>query len=113
MGAGKRVGTAYQEALLALSNQVVAIFRQEIGDRYQVTASLIQDDTIICVSVAFLESDREAWVPLEIGTEGWNENRQQRIVHEASHVLEERLKLEKLTADYVNAKIRGVLDAYR
>lgn len=113
MKANRKIGTAYQEALLALSEQVARIYREEVGDQYQVDAYLIQGDTVICVSVGFLLSGREAWVPLELGVEGWSDARRQRIVHEASHVIEQRLKLERFAAEYVAGKIRGVIDAYR
>jgi len=112
MSAKRKIGTAYQEALLALSEQTSRIFREEVGDQHQVDAYLIQGDTIICVSVSFLLSGREAWVPLELGIEEWSDARRQRIVHEASHVIEQRLRLERLAAEFVAGKIRGVIDAY-
>lgn len=113
MNAKRKIGTAYQEALLALSEQTARIYREEVGDQHQVDAYLIQGDTMICVSVTFQLSGREAWVPLELGIEGWTDARRQRIMHETSHVVEQRLTLERFAAEYVAGKIRGVIDAYR
>ena len=113
MNAKRKIGTAYQEALLALSEQASRAFREDVDDQHQVDAYLIQGDTLICVSVTFLHSGREAWVPLELGSEGWSDARKQRVVHEASHVIDRRLKMEKRFADYISAEIRGAIDAYR
>ena len=111
MEAKRKIGTAYQEALLGLSNQVSRIRRESSTDEVTVDAYLIQDDRFICIEASI--AGREAWVPLEIGVEGWNEQRRARLIHEASHVVRKRLDLEKVTAAYVQAQVGKVIDAYR
>lgn len=113
MANGRKIGTPYQEALRGLCGQVQRIFRDDVDHQHEIDASLIQGDTIICLSVRFLASGREAWVPLELGAEGWSEQRRQRIVHEASHVIGKLLAMEKFAGAYVNSQLQGVLDAYR
>jgi len=113
MSGNRKYGTPYQEALLALSHQVARIYREECVDGYRIDVDLIQGDTLIAVTVTSHHSGQEAWVPLEIGAEGWDEHRRARIIHEVSYVIGERLKVERFVADYVAAKVRGIIDAYR
>lgn len=113
MASPRKIGTPYQEALRALGLQVQRIYREDLNAEHEVDAYLIQDDTFICLSVRFLANGREAWVALELGKEGWNENRRQRLVHEVSHVVSTLLSMEVFVGQYVNAKLQGVLDAYR
>ena len=113
MAASRKIGSNYQEALLALSEQVARLYREACRDDYIVTAHLFQGDTLICVNVIFPATGAEAWVPLEFGNEGWNDERKARIIHDASYVIGKRLELEKFTAQYVSARIQEVIRAYR
>lgn len=113
MATPKKCGTPYQEALLGLCRQVRRIYREEVEQDLRIEVSRIQGDTLICVSVQFQGSGREAWVPLEIGPEGWSEQRRLRIVHEATHVVGKLLDTEKMVGIFVSSRIQEVINGFR
>lgn len=108
----RKIGTAYQEALRALSEQVARAYREDLGS-YQVSAGLIQGNTFIAVSVIFDSTGTECWVPMDLGSEPWSAERRSKIERDASTVIAERMKLELETAELVSQRMQGVLDAYR
>ncbi|KAF1721961.1 hypothetical protein [Pseudoxanthomonas wuyuanensis] len=112
MDAKRKIGTPYQEALLGLSEQISTIYREEeCSADIAVDAYLIQDDRFICLQASI--AGREAWVPLEIGTEGWSDTRRARLIYEVTRVVRKRLDLERYTGEYVKAQVGKVIDAYR
>lgn len=113
MDANPKIGTPLQEAMHGFARQIAAIYRVTLDDRFSLDAHLIQDGTFIAVSAVFPDTDSEAWVPLDLGVEGWNESRRARLVHEFGHVARECLALEKFTTGYVSAKLGRIIDGYR
>ncbi|CTP83350.1 hypothetical protein [Xanthomonas graminis] len=112
MTAPRKIGTAYQEALKALAEQVARAYREDCRS-FQVSAGLIQGNTMIAITVVFDGTGTECWVPMDMGTEPWSDDRRSRIEHDARVVINERMKLESFTAEFVLARMQEVLDAYR
>lgn len=112
MAGPQKMGTPYQEALKALAEQVACAYREDCCD-FQVSAGLIQGNTLIAVTVVFDLTGTECWVPLELGTERWSDERRVRIEQDARAVLTQRLAIEVTVADVVERRMREVLYGYR
>lgn len=108
-----KIGSAYLEAFRALSEQFARAFRKSGTELYTTTCSLIQGDTFIAVGFEFYATGEEGWVPLEIGPEGWSEERRQTILRDAERVLGERLRLEKFSEQDVARRFEEVLYGLR
>lgn len=113
MTASRKFGPPYIEAMRGLSGQFARAFRKSGSELYETSCHLIQGDTFIAVSFEFLATGEEGWVPLEIGPEGWSEERRQKILRDAGHVLDERLKLEKFSDQDVAKRFEEVLNGLR
>jgi hypothetical protein len=106
------MGTPYQEALKALAEQVARAYREDCCS-FQVSAGLIQGNTLIAVTVVFDATGTECWVPLELGAEPWSDERRARIEVDARAVLTQRLAIEVTVAEAVERRMREVLYGYR
>jgi hypothetical protein len=106
------MGTPYQEALKALAEQVARAYREDCCS-FQVSAGLIQGNTLIAVNVVFDATGTECWVPLELGGEPWTDERRAKIERDARAVLTQRLAIEVTVADVVERRMREVLYGYR
>ncbi|PZU27397.1 MAG: hypothetical protein DI584_09115 [Stenotrophomonas sp.] len=107
-----RIGSAYQEALKALAEQVARAYREDCCD-FLVSAGLIQGNTLIAITVTFDNTGTECWVPLDLGAEPWSDDRRCTIEHDARTVLEARLEAERGAAQQIAELMEGVVDAYR
>ncbi len=58
----ENIGSAYQEALKALGEQVARAYREECSE-FTVAAGLIQGNTLIAITVTFNHTGAECWVP--------------------------------------------------
>lgn len=112
MASPQKMGTAYQEALKALAEQVACAYREDCCG-FLVSAGLIQGNTLIAITAVFDLTGTECWVPLELGPEGWSEERRLRIEQDARAVLTQRLAIEVTVADVVERRMREVLYGYR
>ncbi|MBV6816043.1 hypothetical protein ACE15N_13110 [Xanthomonas campestris pv. passiflorae] len=106
------IGTAYQEALKALAEQVARAYREDCCS-FKVSAGLIQGNTMIAVSATFDATGTECWVPMSLGSDPWTDERRSRIEADARAVLSQRLSFEERTARSVSDFMQGVLDGYR
>lgn len=106
------IGSAYQEALKALAEQVARAYREDCGS-YQVAAGLIQGNTLIAITATFDNTGTECWAPLDLGAESWSDERRSAIEHDARLVLETRIEAERGAQQQVAEFMKGVLDAYR
>ncbi|MCC4607165.1 hypothetical protein [Xanthomonas campestris] len=106
------IGTAYQEALKALAEQVARAYREDCCS-FQVSAGLIQGNTMIAVSATFDATGTECWVPMSLGSDQWTDERRSRIEHDARAVISQRLSIEEGVAYIVRKYMREVLDGYR
>lgn len=106
------IGTAYQEALKALAEQVARAYREDCCG-FHVSAGLIQGNTMIAVTATFDATGTECWVPLALGGDPWTDERRVRIEHDARAVISQRLSIEEGVAYIVRQYMRGVLDGYR
>ena len=112
MTAMRKIGTNYQEALNGLASQFRKHYRETGRTDYQVDCYLIQDGQFICLCYTFQLEGEHGWVPLELTGEPWSEERRQRLIRDARHVLDKALSLETFAAQYVAAKVWEVARAY-
>lgn len=113
MNAPRKIGSAYSEALRGLSDQFGKAYLESRSDVYVIDCHLIQGGTIICVSFVFQATGHEGWVPLEIGAEGWGEERRQKILEDANQVLKAREEIEREGVETIAKRVQEVLDALR
>lgn len=106
------IGSAYQEALKALAEQVARAYREDCGG-YQVAAGLIQGNTLIAITVTFHNTGTECWVPLSLGAEPWNAEHRRKIEDDVRQVLSARVSVEHEAAATVAAFMQEVIDGYR
>jgi len=107
-----KIGTAYQEALKALAEQVARTYREACSE-FVVSAGLIQGNTLAAITVTFDSNGAECWVPLELAGEPWTDERRSRIEADTRAVLAGRLLAEHDAAALVAERMQEVLDGYR
>ncbi|HGM7334448.1 TPA: hypothetical protein ACKQCJ_000752 [Stenotrophomonas maltophilia] len=106
------IGSAYQEALKALGEQVARAYREECSE-FTVAAGLIQGNTLIAITVTFNHTGAECWVPLDLGGQPWTDERRCQIEDDARRVLGARLLVEHEAAALVATRMEEVLNGYR
>jgi len=107
-----KIGNAYQEALKALAEQVARAYREDCCS-FQVSAGLIQGNTIIAITAVFDGTGTECWVPLPLGRAPWTDERRATIEAHARAVIDNRLEVERDAASMVAGHMQEVLNAFR
>lgn len=105
-------GLPKNEALLALAKAVGNRWRATGDDHFTITAQPYPREGLIAVS-AYYPNGSPLAVLTPITVEGWNSYVETQLTHEFITVCQKRIDLEKFMSDYIDAKVKGVADAYR